>query len=288
MDYSALIQSRKSVRAFRDTAISDNALNEIEDFYRTACHRLYPEIQTELVVCGNNLHVALEGIAGYEGFMIGARGYIVLLSEDVPYATENAGYIAEDILLKLEDMNFNSCWLTFDDGEAIKKKLNLDGNMVVLALLAFGYGAKERKTFRLTVHNISNVDIEAKRRYYSPKKSLYDMVFVEKWGCTDGVDEYLGYFDDFLWRAFYAASLAPSYLNRQPYAFILRNNEVILIQTPDKYTDDTSTKIGHGIVMLHFAAVIEQLGHVAKWKFGVDNADLDLPDGFIAVASYHL
>ena len=33
MDYSALIQCRKSVRAFRDTAISDNALNEIEDFY---------------------------------------------------------------------------------------------------------------------------------------------------------------------------------------------------------------------------------------------------------------
>ena len=69
----------------------------------------------------------------------------------------------------------------------------------------------------------------------------------------------LGFYDDMLWQAFYAVSLAPSYLNRQPYGFLVRDHEIIFVQIPDPYTDGTDAGLDAGIALLHFAVVAAQL-----------------------------
>ena len=53
MNYSAMIQNRKSVRAFRGKEVPNEALAQLRTYYEKACPRLVPEIATELIVLDN-------------------------------------------------------------------------------------------------------------------------------------------------------------------------------------------------------------------------------------------
>lgn len=73
MNYSALIQHRKSVREFTDKKVSAAVLAEIESYYQKSCQRLIPELETKLCVFGEEAREALEGAAGYESFWSALR-----------------------------------------------------------------------------------------------------------------------------------------------------------------------------------------------------------------------
>lgn len=286
MNYSAIIQNRKSVRGFSDKKVSASTLQEIEAYYQTGCQRLLPSLETKLLILGSEAREALEGSAGYENFLIGAPQYLILLSAEDEYAEENAGYIMEDMILKLTEMDLGSCWITFADADKVKEALHIDSPLKVAAIAAFGYGEKLTKRLRLNILSMSNVDTRAKRHYYDPKVGIYDMVFMNEWGNSHGLDEFIGFYDDMLWESFYAATLTPSYLNRQPYGFVLHDHKIYLVQKPDEYTDQVSAKLGLGIVMLHFSSVAAQWSGKANWQLGT--AELALPDGHTVAAVCNL
>ena len=285
MNYSALIQNRKSVREFADKKVPASALAEIEAYYQKSCQRLVPELETKLCVFGEEAKAALEGAAGYESFLVGAPNYLVLLSAKGDLAVENAGYMMEDMVLKLTDMDLGCCWLAFTDSEKIKDALKIDSALDVVAIVAFGQGVKTTKRLRVNILSMSNVDISAQRQYFAPKHGLHDMVFMNTWGNCEGVDEYIGFYDDMLWEAFYAAAQSPSYLNRQPYGFIIHDGQITLVKAPDSYTDEIDGKLGLGIVLLHFTSTASQWAGKIQWSFGADAAKLQLPEGYEAVAS---
>ena len=284
MNYSTLIQNRKSVRAFTDKYVSFEDLDKIRAYYHKSVRRLLPDVETELRLFGLDARAVLEGAAGYKQFLVGAPQYMVLLSAKHEHAGENAGYIMEDLILKLTDMGLDTCWLTFTDSEYVKTALEIESDLEVAAVAAFGYGVKTTKRLRFNVRSMSNVDISAQRQYFQPKLGLHDMVFMDSWGKSDGVDEYIGFYDDMLWEAFYAASLSPSYLNRQPYGFVIRDGRLILVEKPDSYTHEIDGKLGLGIVMLHFSSVADEWHGNIFWQFEEDS-DLQLPEGYHAVAS---
>ena len=157
MNYSALIQNRKSVREFADKPVSAAALAEIEAYYQKSCQRLVPELETKLCVFGQEAREALEGAAGYESFLIGAPNYLVLLSAKGELAGENAGYMMEDLVLKLTDMDLGCCWITFTDSEKVKAALKIDSPLDVAAIVAFGQGIKTTKRLRVNILSMSNV-----------------------------------------------------------------------------------------------------------------------------------
>ena len=285
MNYSALIQNRKSVREFADKKVPASALAEIEAYYQKSCQRLVPELETKLCVFGEEAKAALEGAAGYKSFLVGAPNYLVLLSAKGDLAVENAGYMMEDMVLKLTDMDLGCCWLAFTDSEKIKSALKIDSALDVVAIVAFGQGVKTTKRLRVNILSMSKVDISAQRQYFAPKHGLHDMVFMNTWGNCEGVDEYIGFYDDMLWEAFYAAAQSPSYLNRQPYGFIIHDGQITLVKAPDSYTDEIDGKLGLGIVLLHFTSTASQWAGKIKWSFGADAAKLQLPEGYETVAS---
>ena len=125
----------------------------------------------------------------------------------------------------------------------------------------------------------------AKRHYFDPKRPVSDMVFLNSWGETQGVDEHIGFYDDMLWEALYAATQSPSYLNRQPYGFVIHEGQITLVKAPDSYTDEIDAKLGLGIVLLHFSSTASQWAGKIKWSFGADAAKLQLPEGYETVAS---
>ena len=285
MDYRALIQNRKSVREFTEKPVFFGDLDKVRAYYNQSVRRLMPEIRTELRIFGTDARAALEGAAGYHQFLVGAPQYMVLLSDRHPYMHLNAGYIMEDLILKLTEMDLNTCWLTFADSEDIKKALNIDSAMEVAAIAAFGYGAKTTKRLRLNMRSMSDVDIVAKHRYVEQKRSVYDMAFMETWGNTHKLDDHIGFFDEMLWESLYAATLAPSYLNRQAYGFLLDQGQIHLVRRPDSYTTKIDGELSLGIVLLHFTAVAENWAGKLNWKFGADAGNAELPEGHELIAT---
>ena len=285
MNYPALIQNRKSTREFTDQEIGYMDLVTIQNYYQNAVRRLIPEIQTELYFFGRGTGAALEGAAGYNQFLVGAPQYLVLLSEKHPLSHVNGGYLMQDLLLKLSAMELDSCWLTFADSEDIKGVLGIASDLEVVAIAAFGYGKKAVRRLRLNIRSMSNVDLVAKHRYMEPKRSVEDLVFLDSWGNSEGLDKYLGFFDDMLWEAIYAASLAPSYLNRQAYGFLLRDGEISLVERPDRYNVKPDGDLSLGIVLLHFSVVAENWAGKLSWRFGEEAAKPDLPEGHKVIAT---
>ena len=285
MNYSAIIQNRKSVRAFKDKKAPQSVIERIENYYRTAVKRLIPQLETQLYVFRDDVKSSLEGAAGYHQFLVGAPQYLVLLSAKDERAEINAGYIMEDLVLKLTDMELDTCWVTFTDSELVKASLGIASSMDVAAVVAFGYGEKTTKRLRLTMKSMSNVDVVAKHRYMEPKRSLYDMVFLNTWGNTRELDEYIGFFDDILWESFYAATLAPSYLNRQAYGFVIHNGGISLVSRPDAYNTEIDGKLSLGIVLLHFAAVVEEKAGTLQWRFDAAVDGLQLPEEHKVIAT---
>ena len=285
MNYSAMIQNRKSVRAFTDKKVPYSVAQEIKNYYETSVKRLIPELKTELYLFCDDVKAALEGAAGYNQFLVGAPQYLVLLSAKDELAELNAGYIMQDLVLNLTDMDLNTCWVTFTDSELVKESLGIESELDVAAIVAFGYGAKTTKRLRLNIKSMSNVDVVAKHRYMEPKRSLYDMVFLNTWGNTYKLDDYIGFFDDMLWEAFYAATLAPSYLNRQAYGFVIHDGAISLVRRPDAYTTEADGKLSLGIVLLHFTSVAENWAGKLRWSFADNAAKLPLPEGHEVIAT---
>ena len=283
MNYAALIQNRKSVRAFREKQVPFQTLEQLKAYYRDGVQRLIPEIGTELYFFGTDAREALEGAAGYHKFLVGAPQYLVLLTENHPQAGLNAGFVMEDLILKLTDLQLDSCWVTFTDSDHVKDALGLESDLQVAAIVAFGYGEKTTRRLRLNIKSMSNIDIIAKRQYFEPKVSVRELVHRERWGSREGLEDAIGFYDDMLWEAFYAASLAPSYLNRQAYGFLLKPGSVTLVSKPDEYNTPIDADLSLGIVLHHFTAVARDWAGNLRWRFAPEG--VDLPEGHRAVAS---
>ena len=283
MNYAALIQNRKSVRAFREKQVPFQTLEQLKAYYRDGVQRLIPEIGTELYFFGTDAREALEGAAGYHKFLVGAPQYLVLLTESHPQAGLNAGFVMEDLILKLTDLQLDSCWVTFTDSDHVKDALGLESDLQVAAIVAFGYGEKTTRRLRLNIKSMSNIDIIAKRQYFEPKVSVRELVHRERWGSREGLEDAIGFYDDMLWEAFYAASLAPSYLNRQAYGFLLKPGSVTLVSKPDAYNTPIDADLSLGIVLHHFTAVARDWAGNLRWRFEPEG--VDLPEGHRAVAS---
>ena len=285
MNYSALIEGRRSVRAFLDKVVPEELILEILEYHDKSCKRLAPDIDTALLILDESSQSALEGTAGYKQFLIGAPHYLLLLSDRGPHMGLNAGYMMEELVLKLTELDIDSCWLTFTDSARIKTALGLTTPLEVAAIVAFGYGEKTQKKLRLNILNMSTVDVTVERQYFAPKKGVRELVNVDTWGNKEGLDEMLGFYDDMLWQAFYAVSLAPSYLNRQPYGFLVRDHEIIFVQIPDPYTDGMDAGLDAGIALLHFAAVAAQLLGKGRWELDPEGVE-GIPESGRALARY--
>ena len=277
MNYSALIQNRKSFREFTDKQVPFSALETLKNYYYNSVRRLVPELKTSLLVFDTAARGALEGAAGYNQFLVGAPQYLVLLSEKQALAHLNAGYIMQDLLLKLSDLELDSCWLTFTDSDEIKGVLGIESPMDVVAIAAFGYGKKTVRRLRLNIRSMSDVDIKAKYRYMEPKRSVNDLVFVDTWGNSQDLDRYIGFFDDMLWESLFAASLAPSYLNRQAYGFLLHDGSISLVSRPDSCNTPIDGDLSLGIALLHFTAVAENWAGTLHWNFDAPADGLQIP-----------
>ena len=283
MNYPLLIEERVSNKVFQNSEIVEKDIAAIKEYYDTKCARLIPEIKTDLIITGSDAKEALEKAAGYNEFLIGAPHYLVITSEDKEGAILNAGYIMEDLILKLRDLGYGSCWITFADSDKIKAALSFKTDKKVAAVAAFGLAERARKRMHLNILTMSNIEISDKHHYFAPKKSIDELLSIDKYGNKEDLDERIGFYEDILWESFSAAAKAPSYLNLQPYSFLLKDHTVYLLSEKDKLTPAIDRDLNMGAVMLHFAAVAQ--GYIGNLKWSLTKDALALPEGVTPVAS---
>lgn len=255
MNYKKAAEARKSIREFTDRPVSQEQRQAFTEYF-TECRRLIPDIRTEFLIVDGPECQYLKGNAGYEGLTFEAPLYLLVLSEVKPGYLENAGYINEDLILRLTDLGLDSCWLTVDDDPALRASLDIRSHMKIAAVTAFGCGKKERSVKRLHVKSLSDVDVVTREGHLAPKITLAEMVYGDAWGKKADLDEM--YIDDGLRDGLYAASYAPTFLNRQSFRLILADGKVILVKMIDSLTGEMDSHLNCGAVMLNFAAVLDE------------------------------
>lgn len=287
MNYSLVIEDRKSTREYKKKAVGADVENAIRAYHDKGCMRLFPEIGTEVYITGTEAKEKLEGAAGYKEFIAGSPGYMILLSDEHEYAGINAGYMVEDISLMLIDMGYGVCFVTFTDSDEIKKVVGIESDRHVAAILAFGNPERARKKMHVNLLTMAGISFKERQQYFAPKKGALDLAYLDKFGNKDHVDEKIDFYGDLLWESLLAASNSPSYMNRQPYAFIIKDHRLVLVSLPDEWTGDIDRELNLGVVMQHVAAVALPYNGSAAWTMGGQEVE-GLPEGGKVIAEFEI
>ncbi|MEA5095593.1 MAG: nitroreductase family protein [Sedimentibacter saalensis] len=276
MNYKDTIASIKSIRDYKKEEVSLQKLDQLKDYFDKG-KRLFEDINIEVLLKNKNeVYDNLKNSAGYNDLMIEAPHYMIILSEEKDHYIENTGYAAEDIMLKAWELGIGSCWITFKDGEDLKKKLNIQSDKKVTALISLGFDDNKNKVIYETVyeHNPTKTEVKIIEDNVSDRLGIRDVVFMKKWGENADPDELTNMG---LLEAFVSARRAPSTKNRQPWRFIVDDGTIVLALRSDSYADNYEEKIDTGVIMLYFEAIIDSTLFDMKWKLGKTEKNYEVP-----------
>ncbi len=279
MNYKKLIEERKSVREYKKNTIAKNIIDEILEFPEKV-DKLIPGIETELLVKDKaHVYLQLQEIAGYEGLMIEAPHYLIMLSTKKEYYIENAGYLGEKVSLKALDLGINTCWITFADSDKVKKRLFIDSDKEIVAIIAFGYDANKTRVVNIDSvgDNYSKSKLKIVENNVSTREKIEDIVYIKEWGNNADHEELK---NRGLLEAFDYARLAPSTMNRQPWRFIIDGGNVVLAMRKDENIKEYDGKIDTGISMLYFESLVDQTLFDVEWVVDAPDKDYKIPDDY--------
>lgn len=284
MNYLELIEKRNSIRDFLKKPVEPNKLDEITSFFNSA-PKLF-DVNTQILIAADeDTTQRLSGVVGYRGNSFNAPAYIVILSEDKDNYLINAGFMAEHLILKIEEMGLSSCFLTSEDSDMLKKVLLINSELAVAAVIAFGYGKKEKDTTKLDIHSPSNVSISSKSGHIAPKIAVTTLAFDSDFNTPYNFDD--EYADPVIADALYAASLSPSFLNHQNYRFVINGIHVYLFNRFDEVVTKNDNLLGLGAAMLNFHMILSsKYSGIGNWSLDVSNIKHDFknPSDYILVA----
>lgn len=283
MKYKEIISEIKSVRLYKADQVDPDLLKELEKYYEKG-KRLIDHIEVEVIrKQREEVFNQLKDSAGYNKRMIEAPHYLIFLSEEKDHYIENAGYRAQDIMLKAWSLGIASCWISFEDGEEVKEKLGIKSDKKLAALIALGYEDAHNKVLyeNVSEYNPSKASVKIVEDNTSERLGIRDLVFVKEWGEKADPDELVNYG---LLEGFFYGILAPSYKNRQPWRFIVDRGTVVLALKKDIYVTEYEEKIDTAVIMLYFDAIIESTLYDIRWKFGKPDKDYKVPEDYKIVA----
>lgn len=289
MKYIEKIEERHSIREFYKKAVTSTQKEQIQQAFDSAKH-LIPDIDVEMFIKDEeNICNRVEGIAGYGGNAFNAPMYLIFLSEKKDNYLENAGFITEDVILALTEIGLENCWLSVNDSDILKQALRIESDKEIVSVVAVGKGKQERTLKRLDILSPSNVRFNERKGHVAPKISQEELAYYGTWGKKVKWDENL--VAPQVDQALYAASLAPSFLNRQPYRYLFCSKMLLLLVKKEEMISLENTLLDVGATMLNFAAVMHELnGASGPWKMGIPSGigDTEKPDEYEIVAYYDL
>lgn len=211
MDILELMKQRHSVRQYKDIAIDSEQ--------RAVLNELIEEINNQ-----EGLHIQIfydepqcfDSMMAHYGQFAKVKNYIALVGKKSPKLDETLGYYGEKIVLKIQELGLNSCWVAMTHG---KSKADIRKKEKQRCLIAFGYGETQGVPHK--------------------NKSLQAV-------CNHTAD-----MPEWFLNGMEAALLAPTAMNQQKFFFELSSDSKINTVCGKGFY----TKLDLGIVKYHFEAV---------------------------------
>lgn len=183
-----LMKQRHSVRSFTDQKIEG-------------------DVKTKLIACikecneESGLHIqgcfdepnAFDSFMAHYGKFVNCKNYICLIGKKEKETEEKCGYFGEKIVLKVQELGLNTCWVAMSYSKG-KSKCNIEKGEKLYLVIAIGYGATK--------------GVEHK------SKSIQEVSKVQ------------GTMPEWFRRGIEAALLAPTAMNQQKFMFELIDNKV--------------------------------------------------------------
>lgn len=299
MNMLKVIEKRKSIRDYKDKTLDAKDVSRIEELMRTLPAVVKDQsIEVVMLENGKDTYEKLNGIAGYNGIMITAPHYLVILGYEGYDNDLLAGYVGEWMMLNLIRDDVGSCWVDVNsNGAEVKERLALKSEKTVLALVAVGYGdddirissvidyGPDKTASPITKLGYPNVNLEYKEDNISSRKSIEEIVYLKKWGNTIDADELKRRGID---EVLYYMRLAPSWGNRQPWKFILDGERIILVIEKADKVNVHEEYIEAGIAMIYFEVAMHGQGLPGKWTIKCEECEkgYDIPDGYFVAGHY--
>ena len=260
-----LIKKRRSVRTFDGKGISEEDLNKIREFSKTADNPYGLEIEWFFLDTKK------------ESFNVpvisGCSNYITGKIKRVEHAEEAFGYSFEKIVLYAQSLGVGTTWIAGTmDRKAFEKAIDLKDDEIMPCISPLGYAA-DKMTFREVM---MRKGIKADSR--KDEKGLF---FDEEFGVPL-------YLDNEIKEALDGINWAPSAVNKQPWRIIKQGNTFHFYKKGELKGEGVIDvqKIDMGIALCHFDLILKEKGINAQ--FVIEDPKLSSTEGVEYIASYRV
>jgi len=261
-----VITRRKSVRSYQSSPLDADLIHQVEDSAAQSTP-LFPEINLRFITIEDGPAFIRKhgGALQSYGRILGAPHYLAAVSETRAGYMINTGFRMEQMILHATSLGLGTCWL----GGAYRRQdvgemLGIAQEEQVVALTPLGMPANGMRT-------IVNRAIKLMTPGRGKRLPLEELLFTETWGMPVG-----DVLNDrpALHQMIEAARMAPSWVNSQPWRFVLRSDELIVaVSRPAGQNELPYYLLDGGIAMSHIHLVAEELELSPAWE--IDSAMLE-------------
>jgi nitroreductase len=249
--YAAIV-NRRSRRSFDPRLpISDSALANLA----RVCYAFRPFPHARACMVPRPAADIFRGIVGSYGKISGSAGFIAFIGDmRARSVQEEVGYTGEGIILEATALGIDTCWVGgFFKAQVVSSLVEIGVGERVLAVTPFG---RARSTESGSERLMTGFGITHRRLSMERLVSGSSPANLPDWARA----------------AVEAARLAPSAVNRQPWAFRV-SGDSITVQLRTSASDlGVSKRLDCGIAMLHVELAALSQGYTGRWEF------LDAPE----------
>lgn len=261
MDIFEIIKSRRSVRSFDGSALSDAQACEIDKAIAGA----EAPFGGKVAISFAQIDGARDFRPSTYGVIRGARAFMMLAAGADRASYLSAGFMMERIVLRLTEMGLGTCWIsgTFR-GKTFESKARVPEGTSLIAVVAVGRPADKKSFVEKVMRRVAGCD---------SRKPFGELFFMNIFYTPYPAD------GPFV-RALEAVRLAPSAVNAQPWRAVVRDGSVDFYcagKGLDKWLD-------MGIALCHFAEVCKAQGETGA--FVVNEMPAPGPEGTQYVISF--
>lgn len=206
------IRARHSVRQYTDQPVAPELIAQI----RSLAEECNAESGLHIQVITDEPLAFSRGLARYGKFS-GVRNYLAVVGKKSPLLEEQAGYYGEKLVLFMQSIGLNSCWVGLTYSKT-PDAFSVAEDEKLVALIAFGYGV---------TNGVQHPQKHPMAHYCKTEAAM----------------------PEWFRKGMEAALLAPTALNQQKFEFVLREGNIVEAKTRFALS---YAKTDLGIVKYHF------------------------------------
>ncbi len=165
MEILGPIQSRRSIRKYKDLPVDDEQITALLESARIAPSGSHTQPWHFIVVRSDGMKERIMKVSHHQTWMLEAPVFIVCVADirsrlkegdpqvidenspepDVKLMIRDTAIAIEHIVLQAEAMGLSTCWIAWFEQKDIRPVLNIPSDKYVVAVLTVGYGNETPK-----------------------------------------------------------------------------------------------------------------------------------------------